>query len=94
MRTMLKFKVPVEKGNEAFKDGTLASTIQSLIQKLEPEAAYFGPSEGERAGFLIFDMNDSSQIPVIAESLFANLHAKVEFGPVMNADDLKKGLSQ
>lgn len=94
MRMMLTFKVPVEKGNEAFKDGTLASTIQSLIQKLEPEAAYFGPSEGERSGFLVFDMKDSSQIPVIAEPLFSNLLAEVEFVPVMNADDLKKGLSQ
>ena len=94
MRMMLKFKVPVEKGNEAFKDGTLASTIQSLVQQLQPEAAYFGPEKGERAGFLVFDMNDSSLIPVIAETLFSNLHAQVDFGPVMNADDLKKGLSQ
>ena len=94
MRMMLKFKVPVEKGNEAFKDGSLASTIQTLIQKLQPEAAYFGPEEGERAGFIVFDVNDSSQIPLIAEPLFSNLHAEVEFSPVMNADDLKKGLSQ
>ena len=94
MRMMLKFKIPVEKGNEAFKDGTLASTIQTLIQQLEPEAAYFGPDGGKRAGFLVFDMSDSSQIPVIAESLFSSLHAKVDFFPVMNADDLKKGLSQ
>ena len=94
MRMKLTFKVPVDKGNEAFKDGTLASTIQTLIQKLEPEAAYFGPEGGKRAGFLVFDMKDSSQIPVIAEMLFSNLHADVEFTPVMNADDLKKGLSQ
>ncbi len=93
MRMMLTFKVPVEKGNEAFKDGSLASIMQSMVQKLKPEAAYFRPSEGKRSGFFVFDMNDSSQIPVIAESLFSDLHAEVDFSPVMNAEDLKKGLS-
>ena len=52
MRMLLAFKVPVEKGNQAFKDGSMASTIQSLIEDLKPEAAYFYPKEGERSGFL------------------------------------------
>jgi hypothetical protein len=37
-------------------------------------------------------MNDASDIPRIAEPLFAGLNAKVQLLPVMNADDLKKGL--
>jgi hypothetical protein len=92
MHMMLKFKVPVEKGNQAFTDGSLASTIQSLIEELKPEAAYFSPDEGERSGFMVFDMTDAAQIPKIAEPLFKNLHAEIEFRPVMNADDLKRGL--
>ena len=92
MRMMLKFKIPVEKGNMAFKDGTLASTIQSVMEALKPEAAYFCPTEGKRSGLMVFDMTDSAQIPKIAEPLFSNLHAEIEIVPVMNADDLKKGL--
>ena len=41
MRVMLKFTLPVEKGNEAFKDGGLAKTLESIMTNLKPEAAYF-----------------------------------------------------
>ncbi len=49
---------------------------------------------GERAGMIFFDMADPSQIPQIAEPLFLNLDAAVEFVPVMNADDLREALSK
>jgi len=93
MRMMLRWTVPVEQGNAAFKDGSLAATMQGLMQQLQPEAAYFMPEGGERGGLMVFDMTDPSQIPQIAEGLFTNLHAAVEFLPVMNADDLKRGMS-
>ncbi len=92
MRMMLRWTVPVERGNETIKDGSLAQTIESLIEELKPEAAYFWPENGERAGMMVFDMADPTQIPQIAEPLFLNLDAAVDFAPVMNADDLKKAL--
>jgi hypothetical protein len=39
-------------------------------------------------------MADPSQIPVSVEPLFLNLNASVELVPVMNADDLRKGLAK
>ena len=36
MRMMLKFSLPVEKGNQAFNDGSLGN-----MNKLKPEAANF-----------------------------------------------------
>ena len=94
MRMMLRWTVPVAKGNETIRDGSLAQTIQSLLEELEPEAAYFWPENGERAGMIIFDMADTTQIPQIAEPLFMNVDAAVEFLPVMNADDLKEALEK
>ncbi len=92
MRMMLRWTVPVERGNETIRDGSLARTIESLLEELKPEAAYFWPDNGERAGMIVFDMADPTQIPQIAEPLFLNVDAAVEFAPVMNADDLKKAL--
>ena len=94
MRMMLRWTVPVEKGNEAIRDGSLAQTIETLLEELEPEAAYFWPENGERAGMIVFDMADTTQIPQIAEPLFMNVDAAVEFLPVMNAADLKEALGK
>jgi Domain of unknown function (DUF3303) len=93
MRTMLRWTVPVEKGNDAIKDGSLEKSIVTLMEQLKPEAAYFMPSEGKRAGMIVFDMTDPAQIPQIAEPLFMGLNAAVEFFPVMNGDDLKRALA-
>lgn len=79
-------------GNKAIKDGSLAQLIQSTTQRLQPEASYFFTVDGNRSCFMVFDLKDLSDIPVIAEPLFQGLNAKVEFLPVMNAEDLQKGL--
>jgi hypothetical protein len=85
MRMMLRFTAPVETSNQAIKDGSLKKTLESLMAKLKPEAAYFGPLEGKRAAMIFFDMAESSKIVEICEELFLNLDAEVEFIPVMNA---------
>jgi len=92
MRMMVRWSAPVERSNAAIKDGSLPELIQIMTEELQPEAVYFWPENGRRAGMMIFDMKDSSQTPKIAEPLFMRLDAAVEFVPVMNADDLKAGL--
>ena len=94
MRMMLKVKMPVEAGNEAIKSGALAQTMQSMMEAFKPEAAYFYPEDGLRAALFVFEMDGSSDIPSIAEPMFMNLGAAIELTPVMNADDLQKGLQQ
>ena len=93
MRMMLKFSLPVEKGNQAFKDGSLAKTIESVMNKFKPEAAYFGPIDGKRGGMLFFDMAEPSQLVELVEPLFSNLNAACEIIPVMTGDDLRKGFA-
>jgi len=70
---MLKFTIPIEKGNQAFKDGSLGRTLESIMNKLKPEAAYFTPSDGKRGGMMFFDLAEPSQIVEVAEPLFSNL---------------------
>jgi hypothetical protein len=91
---MMKVSMPVEKANEAIKNGSLPQLIESTLGQLRPEAAYFFTDNGERTGFFFFDMKDSSQMPAVAEPLFLGLNAKVTFAPVMNITDLRTGLEQ
>ena len=93
MRMMLRWTVPVEAGNQAIASGQMQSTISDLMDRLSPEAAYFWPDNGERSGMIVFDMTEPSEIPKIAEGLFNKLNAAVSFHPVMNPEDLKKGLA-
>jgi len=94
MRMMVRFSVPIEKGNKAFKDGSLRQTVETLMKKIKPEAAYFSSLDGTRTGMLFFDMDEPSQLVEVAEPLFLNLDAAVEFIPVMNMDDLQKGMAK
>jgi len=94
MRMMLRFTLPVEKGNQAFKDGSLGKTLEGIMSRLKPEAAYFGPSDGKRSGMMFFDLTDASQIVEISEPLFSNLNAAIEIVPVMTVDDLRKGIAK
>jgi hypothetical protein len=43
---------------------------------------------------VVFDLTDSSDLPSISEPLFSKLKATIEMFPVMNRDDLQKGLQQ
>lgn len=90
----MRVTMQVEQGNKAFRDGSLQKTMQSSLEGLKPEAAYFGAIDGKRTALIFFDLKDPSDLPRIAEPLFQAFNATVEFNPVMNADDLRAGIDR
>ena len=90
MRFLLKVNMTVEAGNAAAKAGKLGATIASILAELKPEAAYFTATNGQRTGFIFFEMQDASQIPAIAEPWFLAFNAGIEIYPVMMPEDLAK----
>ncbi len=88
MRFMLTFRIPPEGGNAAAKDGSLGDILQSIMEDLKPEAAYFAEIEGARGGYLVVNMEEASQLPAFAEPLFLGLGATVQIHPAFTPDDM------
>lgn len=94
MRMLLKFQLDTETANRAIEDGSTARINEKMFTQMQPEAAYFASEDVVRTGYVVFDLHDPAQIPTIAEPLFSGVHPKLTPTPVMNTDDLMKGLQQ
>jgi hypothetical protein len=92
MRMMMRVSIPVETGNDAVANGTLGTTIQQILAGMKPEAAYFAEDNGERTGYIFFDMQDSSELPAVAEPWFLAFDANLTVKPAMTPDDLAKAM--
>jgi len=93
MRTLLKVTLPTGPGAPGAKDGTIERVMGETANRLRPEASYFYPENGHRTAILVFDLKSPSDLPVIAEPIITELNASVELFPVMNAEELKRGLA-
>jgi hypothetical protein len=94
MRMMMKVQMDTEATSKLLADGAMPQLMQETMERLQPEATYFGPDGGVRTAFIVFDMQDPSQLPSISEPFFNKLKANIQFFPVMDREDLQKGLQQ
>ena len=93
MRMLMKVTIPGAEGNAAIINGSLGSTIGSILADLKPESVYFIEENGARTGVIVFNLENASQIPAIAEPWFLAFNAKVELHPTMTVEDLKNAAS-
>jgi hypothetical protein len=91
MRFLIRARIPAESGNKMVQDPNFITKLEEYIKKIKPEASYFMPVEGQRSMAYIVNVERNDQIPSIVEQLF-QWGANVDVIPVMNFDDLKKGL--
>jgi hypothetical protein len=90
MKLMLRFAIPVEKGNEAAADGSLSIAINELKNAVKAESVYLFTENGERAGIVIFEESESARLPIINEPFFAAVDAAIDITPVVELKDLMK----
>jgi hypothetical protein len=88
MRFIIRAQIPTEAGNKMVKDPNFIKNVEDYMKKSKAETAYFFEAHGNRT--IVFIVDD--QIPALAEPLFQEWGANVEFHPVMTLEDLKKGV--
>ena len=94
MRFLIRARVPTEAGNKMVQDPDFMKKLEEYMNKVKPEAAYFLPIDGHRTAAFIVNMQSNDQIIALGEPLFQWMGANVDVIPVMNFDDLKKGISE
>ncbi|MFE9020510.1 hypothetical protein ACFYNL_18375 [Streptomyces sp. NPDC007808] len=94
MRVLLQAHLDTEKSNAVIRSGKMPQVVKGLMDKIKPESAYFTTDHGVRTMYMVFDLQDPSEMPSIAEPLFYELGADLDYTPVMNAEDLQKGLAK
>src|SRR5215210_4662379 len=90
MRFILSVRIPTQKANALIKEGKFPQTVQSIMEELQPEAAYFTDVDGARGGYFIVNMDDASELPAKAEPLFFALRATIQVHLVMTPEALQK----
>ena len=94
MKFLVRIQPSVEGGNKLIKDPKAFQKLQTYYKKIHGEAAYFYEQDGLRTFEFIVNLQTVDNLPSIAEPMFQDYNAKVEFHPVMIFEDLKKGLSR
>ena len=88
MRMIMQVRFPIEPFNSLTRNGTSGTKMKQILDDIKPEAAYFCEQGGKRGGILIVDVNDPSDIAVLAEPWFLTFNAEVEFRVAMTPEDL------
>ena len=92
MRFIVTIQPTVEGGNKLIKDPKGIQKLEAYFKKINGESAYFYEKNGLRTFTFIVDVSSVDKIPSIAEPMFQEYNASIEFHPVMIFEDLKKAI--
>ena len=90
MRMLLKAQPDTLSTNPKIKDGSVGEELNSILTDLKPEVVYFYFENGRRTAQMIFDLQDQSELPAIAEPWFLAFGADVMVTPVLDLEDFGK----
>ena len=92
MRFMISARVANEKSNTLIKEGRFPQTFQSIMEDLQPEAAYFTDLDGARGGYFIVNVDDPSELATKTETLLQGLGATIQVHFVWTPEDVQKAM--
>lgn len=92
MRFMISFRVPTEETNALIREGAFPQTLQSVMEDLQPEAAYFTDVDGARGGYFVVNADGPSELAAKTETLFQGLGATIQVHFVWTPEDVQEAM--
>lgn len=90
MRFLIEIRTPVEVGNAGMRDGTLPTQIRNYLSAVKPEVVYFSAAHGQRTIYMVVDLQNAGQLAEIAEPVWLDWKAVVNFTPVATAEEFEQ----
>jgi hypothetical protein len=92
MRFLISARVPTEKTNALIQQGRFPQTFQSIMEDLQPEAAYFTDVDGARGGYFVVNVDEPSEMAVRTETLLQGLDAEIKIQFVWTPEDVQEAM--
>jgi hypothetical protein len=75
MRLLFKITFPVETFNALARAGVVGQKIGAILEATKPESIYFTGNNSGRGAIAVYEIEDSSRGPAVAEPWFLTLNA-------------------
>jgi len=79
MRFLVRAQISTDTGNRMIKNPQFMQNLEDYIKKVNAEASYFFEAGGDRTFVFIVNLESSDMIPSVAEPLFQDFGARLNF---------------
>jgi len=92
MRFLISARVPTQKTNALIQEGGFPQTFQSIMEDLQPEAAYFTAMDGARGAYFVVNVDEPSEMASKTETLLQGLGAEIQIQFVWTPEDVQEAM--
>ncbi len=90
MRLLVEITFPNEPFNTLVREGTIGQKIGAAVEATGPKSIYFTEHDGQRGASAVYELNNDSEVPRVAEPWYLAFNATCRFRVAMTPDDLGK----
>jgi hypothetical protein len=95
MRLLFKITFPVEPFNALARAGSVGQKVGAILEATKPESIYFTGNGSGRGAVVVYNAEDGSQLPALAEPWFLTFDAQIEYSVAITPEELgRSGLDE
>jgi len=87
---LLSVDFPLEPFNSLVRSGKAGEILGRILETIKPETAYFTEQDGKRGGIFVVNVQNPSDVPVLAEPFYLKFNASCKFRVLMSPEELQK----